>query len=328
MHTTTTARHWSGQAGIGPSLWRSLILIAVAIAILLLAAGCDAAWGRRRDTVKPTVAVMKFENRAPFPMNWDLGGGMQEILVHELMETERFQVVERAELGHVLAEQRLQASGATRPQGRADVGRIKNCQYLIKGTVTDFGHVASDAGAFSGLFWNIFGGSDRAVMGVILYVVDVESGEIVASESIEKTVRAGDASVQATYGQVAFGGSTFRQTPLGRATADVVETAVDRISDAVADRPWRPLIAQVASDGTVVLNGGTNHGLQQGAEFTVVEAGKPILDPASGDLLGRGPGRQVGRVIVHEIHDGWARATIVVGTKEAFRPGQHCLACL
>jgi len=261
-------------------------------------------------------------------MNLDLGGGMQEILVHELMETGRFHVVERAELGHVLAEHQLQASGATRQEGRAERGRIKNCQYLIKGTVTDFGHVASDTGGLSGLFGSIFSGSNRAVMGVILYVVDVESGEVVASESLEKTVRAGDVSVQAAYKDVGFGGSAFRQTPLGRATADVVKKAVRRITGAIAGRPWQPLIAQVTPDGTVILNGGTNHGLEQGAEFSVLEASQPILDPASGDVIGQGPAQRVGRVIVHEVHQQWARATIVVGRKDAFRPGQRCLASL
>jgi len=327
MPTSLAACHRFGRAGIRRSPWPGLIPVTVALAAVLPAAGCGA-WGRRGDTVKPTIAVMTFENRAPFPMNWDLGGGMQEILVHELMETGRFHVVERADLGHVLREQQLQASGATRPQGRADTGRIKNCQYLIKGTVTDFGHVASDAGSLSGLFWDIFGGSERAVMSVILYVVDVESGEVVASESIEKTVRAGDVSVQATYDKVGFGGSAFRQTPLGRATADVVEDAVEEITDAIADRSWRPRIAQVAPDGTVILNGGTNHGLKQGAEFAVLETGRPILDPESGDLLGRAPGRRVGRVVVHEVHARWARATIVVGTRESIRPGQRCRASL
>jgi len=328
MPTTQVAYPWLCQASVRRSVWRGLLLGAIAVAIVLLAAGCDGAWGRRQDALKPTVAVMTFENRAPFPMNWDLGGGMREILVHELMETGRYHVVERAELGHVLQEQQLQASGATRPHGRADPGRIKNCQYLIKGTVTDFGHVASDTGGLNGLFWNLFGGSERAVMGVILYVVDVESGEVVASESIEKTVRAGDVTVQATYGKVGFGGSAFRQTPLGRATADVVEDAVEEITEVIGDRPWRPRIAQVAADGTVILNGGRNHGLRQGAEFAVLETGKPIHDPQTGDLLGRAPGRRVGRVVVHEVHDRWARATVVVGTNESFRPGQRCRACL
>jgi len=300
--------------------------IPVAIGVLvLLAAGCNGGWGRDADRyVKPTIAVMKFENRAPFPLGWDLGGGMQEILVHELMETGRFQVVERAELQHVVGEQQLQASGLTRPQGRAATGRIKNCQYLIKGTVTDFGHVSSSSGGWSGWHWDIFGGSNRAVMGVILYVVDVESGEVVASESIDESVRANDVSVQATYGRVAFGGSVFRQTPLGRATAKVVERAVKRITRTIANRPWQPLVAQVTDDGTVVLNGGRNHGLEQGNEFEVLEAGQPIQDPATGDIIGRGPGRQVGRVIVKEVFDAYATATIVVGAKSAFRPGQRC----
>lgn len=300
-------------------------LISVAIAVLvLLAAGCGG-WGRDADKyLRPTIAVMKFENRAPFPLSWDLGGGMQEILVNELMETGRFQVVERAELGHVVSEQQLQASGLTRAQGRVPTGRIKNCEYLIKGTVTDFGHVSSTSGGWSSWHWDIFGGSSRAVMGVILYVVDVESGEVVACESIDESVKARDVSVQAAYGQVAFGGSVFRQTPLGQATAKVVEKAVERITRTIANRPWQPMVAQVADDGTVVLNGGRNHGLEQGNEFEILEAGQPIQDPATGDVIGRGPSRQVGRVIVKEVFDGHATATIVMGSKTAFRPGQRC----
>ena len=99
------------------------------------------------DYVKPTIAVMKFENRASFPLGWNLGGGMQEVLVDRLMETNRYHVVERQELDSVMNEIQFQQSGATRPQGKAATGRIKNCQFLIKGVVTDFGHVSSkDAG--------------------------------------------------------------------------------------------------------------------------------------------------------------------------------------
>jgi len=296
------------------------------LAVLLAGPGCEGRFGRpKADYVKPTIAVMKFENRAPFPMNWDLGGGMQEMLVHELLRTGRFQVVERAELDYVLREQRLQASGVTRPQGRAAAGRIKNCRYLVKGVVTDFGHVAADRGGFSGLFWRVFGGSNRAVMGIVLYVVDVESGEVVASESVEKTVRAGDASVQAVYGKVGFGGRAFRQTPLGRATAEVIREAVRRISRVIAAQPWRPRVAQVTADGVVILGGGRNHGLRRGDEFVVVEEGPPIEDPQTGDLLGRAPARPVGRLIVEEVHETWSRTTIAVGTKEDFRPGQRCV---
>jgi curli biogenesis system outer membrane secretion channel CsgG len=303
-------------------------VLAIAILAALAApAGCRSGspWGRQNeDYVKPAVAVMKFENRAGFPLGWNLGDGMREILVDRLMKTGRYAVVERQELDSVMHEVRFQQSGNTRREGKVAAGRIKNCQYLIKGTITDFGHVSRNTSGWSGLNWDIFSGSNRAVMGVILYVVEVESGEIIASESIEESVKAGDTAVKAEYSGVSFGGTAFYRTPLGRATAKVIERAVRRITSAIAERPWEPLIAQVQSDGTVILNGGHDHGIRSGAEFEVLEEGAPVIDPATGDVIGRRAGRQVGRIIVQQVQPRYSMATIVVGRAAEFRPGCAC----
>jgi len=278
------------------------------------------------DYVKPTIAVMKFENRAGFPLNWSLGDGMQEILVDRLLATGRYHVVERQELGAIMDELKFQQGGATRPQGKVATGRIRNCRYLIKGAVTDFGHVSASTGALSAWNWDFFGGSNRAVMGIVLYVVDVESGEIIASENIEESVSARDLSVKAAYEGISFGGSVFYQTPLGRATKKVVERAINRITTAIASQPWEPQIALVQEDGSVIVNGGRDRGVKSGAEFEVLDAGKTILDPATGDAIGQSAGRSVGRLIVHDVKDRYSTATIVVGRAADFKPGQACRA--
>jgi curli biogenesis system outer membrane secretion channel CsgG len=304
---------------------RRILAAALVAAVMGTCAGCGGAWGRHdADYVKPTIAVMKFENRAGFSMNWNLGDGMREMLVDRLMKTGRYTVVERQELDSVMHEVQFQQSGSTRPQGKVEAGRIKNCRYLIKGVVTDFGHVSAASGMWSGLNWDIFGGAHRAVMGIILYVVDVESGEIIASESIEESVRAQDTSVKATYSKVSFGGTAFCQTPLGRATARVIERAVKRITSVIATRPWAPLVAQVQPDGRVIINGGRDHGVKHADQFEVLEAGAPILDPVTGDVIGQHPGKLVGRLVVEQIHPRYSVATLVVGRAADIRPGQAC----
>jgi len=303
------------------------------IAALCLALGVCAGCGglglsgrNPEDYVKPTIAVMKFENRAGFPLNWSLGDGMQEILVDRLLATGRYHVVERQELGAIMDELKFQQGGATRPQGKAATGRIRNCRYLTKGAVTDFGHVSANTGALSAWNWDFLGGSNRAVMGIVLYVVDVESGEIIASENIEESVSAKDLSVKAAYEGISFGGSVFYQTPLGRATKKVVDRAIKRITTAIASQPWEPQVALVQEDGSVIINGGKDRGVKSGAEFEVLEAGKPIVDPATGDAIGRSPGRSLGRLIVHEVKERYSTATIVVGRAADLKPGQACRA--
>jgi curli biogenesis system outer membrane secretion channel CsgG len=302
--------------------------ILIGLAAILAGAGCQSLGGSGRnpeDFVKPTIAVMKFENRASFSLGWNLGGGTQEVLVDRLMATGRYHVIERQELASVMGELKFQQSGATRPEGRASAGRLKNCQYLIKGVVTDFGHVSSKSGGavFRDL-GSLFGSSNQAVMGIIVYVVDVESGEVIASENITETVSAGDVSVEAAYKGVGFGGSAFYRTPLGKATSSVVDRAVKRITAAIAAQPWEPRVALVQADGTVIINGGRDRGVKTGAQFDVLEDGPPILDPISGDCIGRSTGKTVGRLVVHEVHPRYAVTTIVEGRAPDFQAGQAC----
>jgi len=298
--------------------------------MLLLAAGLVGCQGGQfgfhdeANFVKPTIAVMKFENRAPFPLNWDLGGGMQDILVNRLVHAGRYQVIERAELDSVMRELRFQQTGATRKHSRASLGRIKNVRYLIKGTVTDFGHVSGGSG-FLGLGGlELFGGGNRAVMGITMYVVDVESGEIISSESIEESVRAADTSIKGTYKHVAFGGSMFYRTPLGRATAKVIERAVKKITRTIAAQPWAPKVAIVQEDGAVVINGGTNRRVRLGQVYEVYEEGPPIFNPDTGDILGRQKGKVLGSVRVCEVKRLYSTAYAINGQAKTFRIGQPC----
>ena len=288
--------------------------------------GCDTSgWPfYRGDYIKPTVAVLRFESKATNPLGWDIGNGMRDILVDRLVDTERFHVIERPEIQSVIRELQLQHSGATRKQSRSKMGRLKNVQYLVKGTVTDFGHVSTDRGFFGLGGMDLFGGNARAVMGMTLYVIDVESGEIIASESLEESVRAKDASLKAVYHDVAFGGSIFYRTPLGRATRKVIGKAVRRITGSIKRQPWQPKIALVQDDENVVINGGENHKIKTGYQYDVYDIGEAIVDPDTGDLIGHYSGRLVGRVRVVKVKKKYAVVSLVDGTAGSFRPGQHC----
>ena len=59
----------------------------------------DAAW-----FVKPTIGVMKFDDRSTFPLKWDIGTGMAEVLLDRLAATGRYRVIEQAELDSILKE--------------------------------------------------------------------------------------------------------------------------------------------------------------------------------------------------------------------------------
>jgi curli biogenesis system outer membrane secretion channel CsgG len=297
------------------------------LVLMAFCGGCDALWGSGDPArfVKPSVAVIKFDNRAPFPLQWDLGDGMKEMLTDALVTSERYRVIERLEIDTVLRELRFQYTGATRNSGRAGQGRLKNVQYLIKGTITDFGHLSTSRGILAHIdHFDIFTSAQKAVMGMTLQVIEVESGEVVSSTRLEKAINAKDVTVNAAYGKMAMGGGMFVRTPLGRATADVIRKAVKQITSSIAERKWAPKIAALQPDGTIALNGGENRKMRSGAVYEVRELGEAIMDPESEDVLGYTRGKVIGWLQVTQVKDRYSIAHVINGDRENFRPGQLC----
>ena len=302
--------------------------VLVMILSMAICGGCGAfGWGSGDPArfVKPSVAVIKFENRAPFPLEWDLGDGMKEMLTDALVTSERYRVIERLEIDTVLRELRFQYTGSTRQAGRAAQGRLKNVNYLIKGTITDFGHVSNSRGLLTHIdYFEWFTSSQKAIMGMTLQVIEVESGEVVSSTRLEEAVNARDVTVNAAYSKMAMGGGMFVRTPLGRATANVIKKAVKQITCAIADRKWNPKVAALQPDGTIALNGGENRKMKRGAIYEVRDIGQAIVNPENEDTLGYTRGKIVGWLEVTQVKELYSIARIVRGDRDAFKPGQLC----
>ena len=140
---------------------------------------------------RPLVAVVDFENRVDFPLNWRLGEGIAEILENSLYQTDSFRVLDRGDIDHVLKEQTFQASGNTREEQSVVPNRLKNARYLVKGVITEFAPVAMTGIDFGFGSWRLGGGGNYAIVNIALKVTDVESGELAYSEVIDGKVYAG-----------------------------------------------------------------------------------------------------------------------------------------
>ncbi|MDD4889583.1 MAG: CsgG/HfaB family protein [Phycisphaerae bacterium] len=299
----------------------------VALATLVLAglclAGCDVRMRQFRAEskyyVKPTIAVVSFQS-AGSPNGWNVGGGLADVITDELVKTERFHVVERGNIDVIVQELQMQQSKLTRPEGKAPVGRLKNVEYLVKGRVTDFGHVSSnDAWARMDML-NAFGKRDQAVMRMTFQLIEVESGRIVLSRTVQKSLSTGTVTGDATYKNVGFGGSTFYRTPLGKVTADGTREAVAEIVRAVAMQPWRPQVALIQPE-RIIINGGSDRGVTVGSIYKAMELGQAITDPRSGDKIDYLPGRQIGQLEVVEVYDRYSVAKSM--TQSTYEVGQH-----
>jgi curli biogenesis system outer membrane secretion channel CsgG len=290
------------------------------LCLLALAMGCQSyAQGRRSSglyrpdkSMKPVVAVMDFENQAGFSGQWNLGGGMADVLVTQLLETDRVIVLERKNLGDVMSEIMRQGQDFFRSEGRVEKGRLKNAKYLIRGVVTDFTVTGDVSGWFGMPRARLFGRGSTSRVAVNIKVSDVETGEIVTSMKTEGSASGGGVGGAVNYKKVAFGGDAFFQTPLGKATDIAMRRAVKLILKNLPVQYWQPRVAEGGPDG-VVINGGENVRVRVGDVFVVREDGRDIKDPVTGNVLERVAGRVVGRIEVNEVKPLSAHARILHG---------------
>jgi curli biogenesis system outer membrane secretion channel CsgG len=291
-----------------------------AVLLALVACRSTGPIGEPARFVRPVIAVESFENRAPFPLRWDLGDGMADILTASLTRADRFEVVSRAELGAIFDELDLQQDPRFREQGRVAQGRLKNARYLVRGTVVDFTHTSGGGLHF---MRGLMRGRSKgyvALVTITLAVIDLETRQVL-SGSFEGRAWAAEASLEATYRDISFGGKAFYRTPLGHATEEAVWKALHWMVEQVAASEWHPLIARI-EESQVYLNGGSDRGLTAGEELEVREPGEPIIDPATGDILGHADERVVGRLRITEVKDRFSIAEVIDGSD--LRIGQSC----
>ncbi len=85
-----------------------------------------------------SVAVMDVANRTKYGAR-NLSDSAAEMLTRELVASGGFVIVERERLDAILAEQELQVSDLADNTRAAAIGRILDCEYMLRGAITNFG---------------------------------------------------------------------------------------------------------------------------------------------------------------------------------------------
>jgi curli biogenesis system outer membrane secretion channel CsgG len=194
---------------------------------------------------RPTVAVLNFEYGTV--QKWwsgtqDIGEGISDMIVDELVNDGSFRVIERKRLDAILAEQNFSNSERADPSAKtlAQIGKALGVKYLIVGSVTKFGTEQSNRSFGGGGYGSAFGlgqvgtSKGKANVAITARMIDTSTGEIMASAKGEGTSKrsgfllggAGGGGGGGGGGHIAFGASDFRDTILGEA----VEAAVKMTS--------------------------------------------------------------------------------------------------
>ena len=276
------------------------------------AAPAPAASGPTTQAQKKRVIVDEFDYstvktavQSVFNTQQDIGKGIRAMLVTRLAQANKVVIVERAKMATLTKEQDFNASNRVKQGSGARVGQISGADALLSGDIVVFGRDDKKRSVKGGgLIGGVIGGiassknEDKAVVTIDYRLIDAETSEIIATgEAKGESVRKGNAlgAIGGVLGkgvagvQVDMTSSNFAQTIIGEATQDCVNKLADILLEQTANmkKTVREVEGRVAdvSGKTLVLNVGSNDGVNVGEVFEVLNIVREVKDPVTKETL-------------------------------------------
>lgn len=254
--------------------------------------------------LKHAIGVKGFKNEAGWRGQWNLGDNLTVMLESALFDSGRFVVVQREQLKDVIAEQDLAASGRTAGAKKvAQTGKIRPAKYIASGAITEAQEDTTGTdGGINIRGFRIGGGRSTAQITAIITLTDTTTGEIVAKERV--VGKAGNVGLRVGYSG-AIGGDIggFVKTPMGEAAQDVINQAVAFLASKMKDMPFEGNVVQVAKNGQIIINRGSEFGVEVGQKLVMIEQGEELVDPTTGELLGEEEGEEIGTLKVVRVSE-------------------------
>ena len=307
--------------------------LTVSLLALLVGAGTLAA----QAPTKRRIAVLDFDYATVhqyvydvFGSDQDIGKGIADMLVTNLVRNGTYSVIERKQLDQVMREQNFQQSGRADPSSAVQLARLLGVDAIIIGSITQFGRDDKKLGVAGGVrvggigLGGIGKKSAKAVVVIDARIVSTTTAEILGvSTGHGESKRSGlTLAGGAGVGGVAAGGvfdmgsSNFANTIIGEATRAAVDSltselvaSASRITETKVE--IRALVADV-SGSEVTINVGTGAGVRIGGEYAIVRPGREIRDPATGRVLRRTT-TAVGTLKITSADEGSATGTLSGG---------------
>jgi len=276
------------------------------------AAPAPAASGPTTQAQKKRVIVDEFDYstvktavQSVFNTQQDIGKGIRAMLVTRLAQANKVVIVERAKMATLTKEQDFNASNRVKQGSGARVGQISGADAMLSGDIVVFGRDDKKRSVKGGgLIGGVIGGiassknEDKAVVTIDYRLIDAETSEIIATgEAKGESVRKGNAlgAIGGVLGkgvagvQIDMTSSNFAQTIIGEATQDCVNKLADILLEQTANmkKTVREVEGRVAdvSGKTLVLNVGSNDGVNVGEVFEVLNIVREVKDPVTKETL-------------------------------------------
>ncbi len=270
--------------------------------------------------IKHAVGVVDFDNDAGYRSQWEMGYNMSILLESALFDTGRFVLVERENLGVVLDEQDLAASGRmAKSSSVAQTGKLRPAKYIATGAMTEVEYNESGGGGgFNIKGFRVGGSKADAKITIIAKLIDSTTGEIVAKKRI--TGEAGRAKLNFGINKGSFKGDIggFAKTPLGEAAQDCINQAAKFFALQMEELPSTGAVVMV-KDGRVIINRGEQYNFREGMVLAMTEMGEDLIDPETGEVLEKAQGKEIGTIRINKTSKKVSYCEVISGEADPER---------
>jgi len=266
--------------------------------------------------LKHAIGCKDFQNQSGWSGSWEIGHNLSIMLESALFDSGRFVIVEREKLGDVMLEQDLAKSGRMATSKVAKTGLLRAARYIGTGAVTEVEDSQSGGGggiSFHGI--RLGGGKSEAQVTVIVKLIDTTTGEVVAKERIVGKAGKTDLKIGLDIAGVSTDMGGFKKTPLGQAAQDCINQASAVIAKKMEEFPFEGAVIQTSDSGKVLINRGSEFGVEVGQDLVMGAEGKTITDPDTGAILGKEEGKTLGKLKVSKVDKKFSYCDVTEGEK-------------
>lgn len=264
---------------------------------------------------KKRIAVIPFDSQLVGTLN--LGRIIGEMFTTALVRLGSFDVVERNKIETIVQELKFQQGGMVDPSTAIAMGKLLGVDYILTGTVTEFGIREEKKGGLLGFFKNIFGGGAKKVsiarIKFDFRIIDVATGKIFFADTGEGEEKQSSFSIgvgtdlNKWIGGVGTETKEWEQSAFSKATRKAVDNAIRKFS--LLFSPQGKVIARDRK--TIIVDIGVSAGLKEGMLLEVYRI-HPIKDE-DGNVVWIDK-TKVGEVKIVEVREDRAKGEIISET--------------
>ncbi len=197
-------------------------------------------------------------------------------LIAFLVNSQKFTVLDRANLSDVVNEDELSESMWAAPNQTEKIAKLIVADYIVIGrlnrlVVTEKKQHVELTGENIEMF--------TAKMDVQLKIIKVSTGRIVFADSVEENLTPQDIEENVPF-------STRKNWTLYDCKNYVFDKMATKVGNEILLNIYPVTIAEV-KDGSVILNRGEGAGIFKGQKYKVYHLGKEIIDPTTKQQLGQ-----------------------------------------